>query len=407
MVDAVGLTLLNPHADDFVSTPLSFWLVGRRGLGKYRFLLEEPIRRGRPVAAFVDGTLSSLIDQSVFAKLPAWIRRLVLRIEIYCWLRINGLNGDVEVHWSPDTISDRSVLYVFSYKNCVGAFDQRMPALAAFKQVIVNLSHYFIRTGEKAANIAKLRNALLHVDSDHTRNEYFRAFFPNPPPSIVLPFAVSSRFVVKRPLSDRSQKCVATGSFHHLDEELPSAYYRDFMNFFKTDTYHPVRKILYQRRAELADLLECRTSPYREMEGKNTFEAKLQRLLRLDVIQADYFSFDIVDFYNQHRFAIVGEELSGAPAVGFFEAMACGCVMLGARGTYYDGLGLQPDVHYLEHDGTIESIRAAMTRIATNPDQMAAMVQAGKLYIDTHCTPQAVWDRLQANLDRSAGRSGP
>ncbi len=407
MVDAVGLTLLNPHADDFVSTPLSFWLVGRRGLGKYRFLLEEPIRRGQPVPVFVDGTLSSLIDQSVFAKLPAWIRRFVLRIEIYFWLRINGLNADVEVHWSPDTISDRSALYVFSYKNCVGAFDRRMPALAAFNRVVVNLSHYFIRTGEKAANIAKLRNVILHVDSDHTRNEYFRTFFPNPPPSIVLPFAVSSRFVAKRPLPERSPKCAATGSFHNLTEELPRAYYRDFMSFFKTDTYHPIRKMLYQRRAELADWLECRTSPYREMGGKDTFGAKLQRLLRLDIIQADYFSFDIVDFYNQHRFAIVGEELSGAPAVGFFEAMACGCVMLGARGTYYDGLGLQPGVHYLEHDGSVDSIRAAMTGIAAKPDEMEAMAKAGRFYIDTHCTPQAVWDKLQANLIGSARRSSP
>jgi glycosyltransferase involved in cell wall biosynthesis len=407
MADAASLTLLNPHADDFVSTPVSFWLVGRRGLGKYKYLLDEPIRRGRRPSILVDGTLSSLVDQSLFARLPYWLRAVILRFEIFFWLRHNGLTDRVDVHWSLDTIRDRTAIYVFSYKNCVGAFDRRQAVIASFDHAIVNLSHYFIRTREKADNIAKLPNARLHTDSDLSRNAYFQNFFPKPPPMIVLPFAVSGRFAVKQAIAERSAKCAATGSFHNLQDEEPRAYYRDFITFFRTDTYHPVRKLLYQRRAEIADWLECRISPYREMEGKNRLGSRVRKMLGLDVVQADYFSFDIVDFYNHHRFAIVGEELSGAPAVGFFEAMACGCVVLGANGGYYDGLGLEPGVHYLEHDGSIESIRAAMTHIAAKPEQMVAMTHASRLYIKTHCTPQAVWDRLQANLDRSGGRSGP
>jgi hypothetical protein len=67
MADATSLTLLNPHADDFVSTPVSFWLVGRRSLRKYSYLLDEPMRRQQRVSILVDGTLSSLISQNLFA----------------------------------------------------------------------------------------------------------------------------------------------------------------------------------------------------------------------------------------------------------------------------------------------------------------------------------------------------
>lgn len=399
MEDATSLTLLNPHADDFVSTPVSFRLVGRRGLGKYKYLVDEPIRRGRRISILVDGTLTSLVDQRLFAPLPGWLRAIILRIEIYLWLRLNGLTGKVDVNWTPDTVQNRSVLYVFSYKNCVGAFEQRKAVISAFDRVIVNLSHYFIRTREKAENIANLRNVCLHVDSDLSKNTYFQSFFPNPSPMLVLPFAVSKRFFQKRPLEERSAKCAATGTFHNLQNEMPHAYYRNYIDFFKTNTYHPVRKLLYQHRTEISDWLTCRISPYRETIGDNKFSARLRRLLRLDVVQADYFSFDIVDFYNQHRYAIVGEELSGAPAVGFFEGMACGNVMLGQRGSFYDGLGLEPNVHYLPHDGSIQSIHAAIEKANADFAVTNQISKAGISYIATRCTPASVWDAFDRYLE--------
>lgn len=137
---------------------------------------------------------------------------------------------------------------------------------------------------------------------------------------------------------------------------------------------------------------------YREMEGKNRLGSRLRKMLGLDVVQADYFSFDIVDFYNHHRFAIVGEELSGSPAVGFFEAMACGCVVLGANSSYYDRLGLEPGVHYLAHDSTIDSIQRAIVRASSDPQASAAMAQAGQRYVQEHCTPPAVWDNFERHL---------
>ena len=394
-MDHHSLTLLNPHADDFIKRPVSFWLAGRRALKKYGYLIDEPTARGQSVDVLIDSTQSALFSDSVFLRLPHWFRWVLLRIEIKIWMRINDLKGKLVIHWSPDTIQDRRFLYLFSYKSCAGAFQRRRAAIDKFEYKLINLSHYFIRTKEKANNITSLKNVILVADSDARENPYFKKFFSPGERIIALPFAIKGRFKLRKPLAERQGICAATGSFHNLNQEVPDRYYRDFRDFFKSDTYHPVRKLLYFAKDELASWLTCRISPYREMKTRPTMLGKVLTWLRLDVQQTKYFSFDIVDFYNDHRFAIVGEEMSGFPAVGFFEAMACGCVMLGQEGSFYKGLGLKADVDYLTHDGTIAGIHSAIEKTKVAPAHIEEISRAGMAYIAQHCVPAAVWDALQ------------
>jgi hypothetical protein len=396
MPDATGLTLLNPHADDFIKTPVSFWLVRRRGLGKYAYLIDEPARAGARVDVLVDGTSSSLLRQDMFMRLPSWVRHLILAVELRFWIAINGLSDKIVVHRSPGTIANRSALYLFSYKNCVDDFAPRKHVIDAFTYKIVNLSHYFIRTAQKSKNISSLQNVILVAEGDLRDNAYFKHHFTTDLPLWVVPFAVHNRFTAAKPIQQRKSSCAATGSFHNLLQERPAHYYVDFIRFFKLDTYHPVRKLLFNHRHELASWVDCRISMYRERGG--SFIAAIRAFFGIDMAQSEYFSFDIVEFYNDHKFAIVGEEISGMPAIGFFEAMACGCVTLGQRGGFYDGLGLQPGVDYLQHDGTIESIHAAIESATHTPGRIEAISAAGRSYTASHSTPEAVWRRLREKV---------
>lgn len=401
----VGFTLLNPHADDFTKMPVSFWLARRRALKKYEYLIDEPLRRGGRVDILVDGTLSAVIGQDTFVRLPRWLRRVVLWGEIALWKRINKLDNRVVVHWSTKTIADRGFLYLFSYKTCVGAFAERKKIIDQFHRKIINLSHYFIRTAEKGANIATLDNVTLTAESDLRENTYFQKYFPQCRSFLVLPFAVSPRFSVRKPVSERKGICVATGSFHNLREEEPAQYYQDFIGFFGMDTYHPVRKLLNDSHAETAGWLTCRVSPYREMSGRRGAFANLVKVLRLDLVQSRYFSFDIVDLYNDHKFAVVGEEVSGLPAVGFFEAMACGCVMLGQQGSFYAGLGLIPAIHYLAHDGSLGDMRRLIDETLSVWGRVEEISNHGRAYAGERCTSAAVWLSLQGAMEELA--SGP
>lgn len=401
MATTLTITLLNPHADDFIRRPLSFWLARRRGLTKYSYLLDGPSLLGRRTDILIDGTISSLIGQTTFNRLPRWFRLLFLKIEISIWLRLNHMADQVNVHWSADTIADRSVLYLFSYKSCVGAFEMRRPILEQFRTKVVNMSHYFIRTGEKAKNIQSLTGVIYATESDLRQNSYFLNYFPADAKLIVLPFAVNERFVCKKPVAERASKCAATGSFHNLTEETPHAYYQEYLNFFRTDTYHPVRKLLHERQLDFSKLIDVRVSRYREKSRNAGLLAKLAMMFGYDAAQTEYFSFDIVDFYNDHQLAIIGEEAAGLPTVGFFEAMASGCVVLGQRGHFYDLLGLEPGVHYLKHDGTFESIKSTIETALKDVPRLETMSRKGLEYVATHCRGPVLWQTLEKMLAAS------
>jgi glycosyl transferase family 90 len=387
------LTLLNPHADDFIAGPVSFKLANRKALKKYHYLISEPIVRGDKVRVLIDGTLSSLFPQTVFMALPRWMRIIILKWEVKKWLKINQIEDKVEVHWSPDTIKDKSILYLFSYKNCTGAFEERKKVIDQFDLKVINLSHFMIRTAEKGRNAQTLKNVIYTTEADISKTPYFVKYFGENQKIIALPFMVAPRFEKRLSYSKRQDVCGATGSFHRLQFEKPRKYYEDFMTFFETDTYHPTRKALYEQRDLLGEDINSKISPYRE-KGNSL-------LARLDVAQKKYFSFDIVEFYNQHKYALIGEEVHGLAAIGSFEAMACGCTLLAQKGPFYNGLGLEADVHYVEHDGSLESIQNAIGWLRQHPGKGEEIAKNAMTYTQDNCQADTLWTKLMDRIKSS------
>lgn len=384
------LTLLNPHADDFIAGPVSFKLAKRRALKKYGYLISEQITRHARVRILIDGTLSSLFPQSVFSFLPKILRRAVLKWELKEWMKINNLVGKVDIHWSPDTIEDRSVLYFFAYKNCTGAFEERRAFIEAFDLKIINLSHFMIRTAEKGRNAQSLSHVIYTSEADLSDTAFFVKFFGQGNKVISLPFMVGERFEDRLPYEEREDRCGATGSFHRLQFEEPRRYYDDFIGFFEVDTYHPMRKSLYEQRTEITGHIDSKISPYHE-KGHNL-------LSRLDVGQKKYFSFDVVDFYNSHKYALVGEEIHGLAAIGSFEAMACGCTLLGQKGPFYNGLGLLPGVHYVEHDGSFENIKSVIKELRAQPEKAEEIARNALVYTQKNCNAAHLWMSLSEQI---------
>jgi len=345
------LTYYNAHVDDFLAEPLQFRILKRRALKKYGFMLDEARKNGTPIRVLVDGTASGLIPETLFHYLPRWLRLALANLEFWLWKQINGFGKEVERVAIPNASVDE-ILLAFSYKAATGRFQLRESTLLNYRAVIFHLSHYFLATAEKAMNIRRLPNGYLAGDSDITGNPYFQRYFGwYRKRFFVLPFAVGARFVNRQPWIARDASAVATGSFHDLRLERPAHKYIDFMAATGATTYHPVRLALYHAADQITAWVTCKISPYRKY-GQN----RLGRLFsHFRVAQKKYFSINIVDLYNQHRYAIVGEELSGFPALGAFEAMASGCVLIG-QPQYYVGLDLHEGRHFLSYDGTIEQL---------------------------------------------------
>jgi hypothetical protein len=338
--------LYNPHVDDFIAEPIQFRILRRRALKKYGFLIDEYRSANRSIRVLIDGTTSGLIPENIFQSLPKFARHIISNIEYAIWKRLNGFGSEV-TRVSAPLNPGNEVLIAFSYKAATGKFELRKATFENYKAVIFHLSHYFVDTRIKASNLKKIKNSYLAGDSDISKNDYFKKFFYwYEKPFLVLPFAVGARFVNNMPWAVRDDKVIATGSFHRLSLESPARRYADFRCETGLDTYHPVRKKIFESAENMSSYLECRISPYR-----NYSESAVQRWRSiLCVSQKKYFSINIVDLYNKYKFAIVGEEMSGFPALGSLEAMACGCVLLG-QPDFYNGLGLVPNIHYLPYDG--------------------------------------------------------
>jgi hypothetical protein len=387
------LVLYNPHVDDFLAGPPHFKMLRRRPLKKYGFLLDQARREGESFATFVDSTVSAFIPNKIFARFPSALRRLISELEYRTWLWANAV--DASLIRRLDVMSDLSkhVLLAFSYKAATEGFHLRHNTLQKFGAVVFHLSHYFISTDLKSSNLKSLTNAFLAGDSDVRTNCFFLSYFAwYVKPFIVLPFYVADRFKATTPFIDRNTLCLATGTFHDLTKERPSHKYRDFIQSTGLDTYHPVRKRIYLNRERLSDRLRCLIVPYRYYSSGRTFARWVSHFR---VSQKKYFSVDIVRAYNDHKFAVVGEEVSGFPALGALEAMACGCVLL-AQSEFYFGLPFAPLTHFLPYDGTIEGLEQAMD--VRTPVELEAIATAGRDAVLANFSPQRVYRTWQNAL---------
>lgn len=375
---------LNPHVDDFMAEPIGFRILGRKPLKKYQRLLTHGVYGGDTITLLVDCSVTSLARTPFFLRFPKWVRRIWSGIEIAIWRRINRIDPKIPIYFNHKKIPNETALFLFSNKNCTDGFCLKKDLLLSYPTLYIHLSHYMIHTAEKARNIQQLPHAAIVGDSDISENPYFKAHFSFYKKAVqIIPFCVQHRFQSLILFRVRSGCCVATGSFHNLEQEIPNAYYQDFMRFFKTTSYHVIRQALYDSRDENREWLTTLTSPFRENSHAKVSPLK-KLLLHFQINQKKYFGIDIVSEYNRHRYAVVGEERSGFPALGTFEAMACGCVVLGSDDAYYRGLDMEVGVHYWRYDGTIEGLKKEVLFLESHLDIAEKISQNAAHYIHSN-----------------------
>ncbi len=336
------ITLYNPHSQDFIFKPLAFILAKRKPLCKYGYIKDILLENKGFLDIYVDYTESSIIPMKVLERLPLFLRKIFINIELFFWLRVNNIENKVKFISKKDDLSKYN-LFGFSYKSAVNNLDNKLSELKKFNKVYMHLSHYMIRTREKFDFFKQLNNITLLGDNNCTPNKYYQYFLGDSDiPLEIISFVPQDRFLNKINFEKRSSKILATGSFHNLYEEEPHEYYQDYLKFFNLSSYHYVRKEIFENNQN--EIISSYVRPYRENGQKKS-----------DVSQKKYFSFDIVEAYNNHKFAVVGDEITGFIAIGSFEAMACGCVVFCVRESV-DGLGMVEYEHYIPYDGTYKDL---------------------------------------------------
>ncbi|HWJ91874.1 MAG TPA: glycosyltransferase [Flavisolibacter sp.] len=387
-------TILNPHVSDFFASPLSFILLKRRPLRKYGYIFDLSVAGGKKVDILINNAFSGLIPDKIFRNIPGFLRTLWLRIELHYWLKHNKLKDRVTVHFNSRTIANRRVLLFLCYRNYLNP-GKLKETCAQFETVIGHLTHYYATPSGYSNAVKDIPNLVLACDADVTANPFFRNFFPwYKKEMIIIPFAVYERFKVLTPFEQRKPKAVATGTFHMLELDADQGHLTDLKEYAKANTVHPLRRLIYENKEKYSGEIDCYCYPYFESNVKK--KKWYQKLLpkKLQVSQSSYFSFNIVDKYNEYKFVIVGEEYyNGLPGVGAFEAMACGCVLLGNR-ECYGGTGLVNGVHFLAHDNSMEQIIALIREGNAAPEQMKRISEAAASFVQANYAPAVLYKKF-------------
>lgn len=245
---------------------------------------------------------------------------------------------------------------IIMYNVCYDNF-RLMEQVNAFKAL--SFLHFHGRKNEeemiKNANV----NCFFCESNLQKNSEIFQKYYNLDLPWIVHPFVYAKRFMNIKPFEERKNMAFATGTITYKVHE-------EFLSVYGDSCDQPLRKQIKDNHEYFKNTIYCTSSDYLEDNpGKNIGpnDNKLIKLYKKVYNrfkigqQKKYFSFDMVEAFNDYKMCIVGEEILGCPGIGFVEGMACGCAYIGLDSSMYTDMGLVPGVHYITYDGTKEDLK--------------------------------------------------
>jgi hypothetical protein len=401
------LYIYNPQKSVMFGVTLHLWLLRSRYPCKYGFFLDL-YRRG-DVGFYCDRNGISLPLRFLNKNLAF----LFYRIELKLWLYINNLNTSRRIIHDSADLGCEDILFLFGYEHLQS--EERRNVDSSFFcssrkfKIICHLSHYCFRTRELASNIKKLEFIKLASEGMlEYRNSYYDKFFSSSGASLIwIPFYVQDRFRSSKLFGDRKNKAVATGSFMLYPEMEHTS---EFINFYSINTLQPLRKELWENRAVISEFIDVKISCVNEFWKTDRIYAQSFSSRLVSVLyrrarnltknwlrhysKAGYYKQNIVEIYNDYKIVIVSEEVGDLPAIGAFEAMACGCAVVMDARYGYEKMGFIPNVDFIAYDGTLSDLQLKLRYYLSRPGELEVVARNGLNKAMEICTV----DKIMKNL---------
>ncbi len=275
-----------------------------------------------------------------------------------------------------------------------------MSGVNAFKAL--SMLHFHGRACEDAIIKEADVNCLFGEVNLQKNCELYRRYYHIDLPWVTHPFVYAERFQNKKPFSERKNMAFATGTItYKLHEEFISTY--------GDSCDQPSRKQIKDNPEYFKDTIYCTSSDYlednagKEIKEKDFALVKIYKKVYNRLFtgkQKKYYSFDMVESFNDYKMCIVGEEILGIPGIGFVEGMACGCAYLGVDSPAYRDWGLLPGVHFIAYDGSKEDLKAKIEyyQIDEHQEELERIARTGCEYVRTHFNGDAVAEKLLQDL---------
>lgn len=294
-------------------------------------------------------------------------------------------------------IRDDDIVIIY---NCCRDQFRELEKIHAFKAL--SMLHFHGRSSEDA----DIRNADISCYFNEVNlsksSEIFQHYYHVEKPWIVHPFVFAERFQNKKPFRERKNKCFSTGTITYKAHP-------EFIDVYGDPCDQPARKFVKDNPEFFAGTVDCYSWDYLEDEPGKTVNPTDNPLIKLYKKvynrlhvgkQKKYFSFDMVEKFNEYKMHLVGEEILGVPGIGYVEGMACGSAYIGLDSPMYRDLGLIPGVHYIAYDGTKEGLRSTVEfwQKEENQEKLEEIARTGCHYIRENFCGQKVAENLLARL---------
>lgn len=391
----MSFIIYNPQKSVLLGLTVFNWLNKNKWPIKYYFLTEY-IKNNKAII-FCDNYGTSFpfeINKTLYSILKY--------LEIYIWLIINRINPfNVRVIFDKKKLSHEDYLFFFS-----SDFLQKVPhpydGVLTFKaHKLIHFSHYFFRTRELYMHIMDRKDITLIAENNLFKNSsYFQHYFPKWEKSVyLLPFCVNQRFKNNINFIERENRCLAVGSFMTM---VKAEHNSCMLDYYESDTIHPIRKEIYVERENLIKEIECKISYVNEFWNLKTVSEKgrFRRIQELKNLyfkkiknnwgKSGHFKTDIVKAYNSYKMVFSSDDSGDLPSISFFEAMLCGCACFAIPGKKFRDLGLIEDVHYLSFDGTLSSLLDRIKFYQKNQNEMEIIARNGEKFAQVAFTESRI-----------------
>lgn len=386
------IIFINLHGNEFLVKTLNKIIFGQSAAVKHKYLLDYLLKRDDiEVCSFITKrglSLSYTTQNPILQSFRFLEHKKVLKENGIDKKKITLIKKESDIR--PDDIL---VCYCY-YGPTQICFDKRPNCIRVISQIHFGTAHSKLQ--EEFDPDAMYNESDLKKYSGMWRRDlpWFKNEF------ITMPFVFQDRFKRIKPFKDRKTKAVGVGTI---------TYMHNITNFYGDPCAQPARRNCRELGKERSDLIDSFNFDYLEDQQEkkekptNNPIVKIYRRLQSKATtghQKQYFSFDMVEKFNDYKIAVVGEEIMGIPGIGFVEAMACGCAYIGQTVGYYEDYGMKEGVHYIGYDGSKEDLIAKLEywEKPKNQDALEKIANTGYEFIHNNFNKDVVARNLTDKL---------
>lgn len=300
-------------------------------------------------------------------------------------------------------IKDASEIHTDDIVICYNAMKDTYADLEKIKGFKVASMIHFGGNADEDEMIKRVGISCFYNETNLSKSsEIYKRYYHNEIPWLVVPFVFAKRFENRKPFSERRNKCFSTGTITYKTNP-------EFLEVYGDPCDQPARKFVMDNQDYFKDTVDCYSCNYEEdnTDSKEINPLDLQAVKLYKKIhnrfhagrQKKYFSFNMVEKFNEYKMHLVGEEILGVPGIGFVEGMACGSAYIGLDSPMYRDYGLVPGVHYITYDGTKEGLKSTVEfwQKDENQEELERIARTGCEFVrENFCGPKVAERLLEA-----------